>query len=150
MWSDSLLALEQNHLLLLALWGATSTLAGTALLAWLGLRRVHAPLLRHFGIQTAAWGLVDLAICAWARGGLTPRDFAGAQHLVNMLWLNTGLDAGYVAVGITVAITAWQWGRASEGGMRPGGVGAGAGIILQGIALFLLDVRLLASIGPMQ
>ncbi len=144
MWSDSLLVLERNHLLLLALWGATSTLAGTAILAWITLRRANAPLLRHFGIQTAAWGLVDLAICAWSLGSLIPRDFAGAQHLVNMLWLNTGLDAGYVAVGATIAVLAWQWGS------RAGGIGAGAGIILQGLALLLLDVRLLTSIGPMQ
>ena len=144
MWSDSLLILERNHLLLLALWGATSTLAGTALLAWLTLRRANASLLRHFGIQTAAWGLVDLAICAWSRGGLAPRDFASAGHLVNMLWLNTGLDAGYVAVGATIAFLAWRWGS------RAGGIGAGAGIVLQGLALLLLDIRLLNAIGPVQ
>jgi hypothetical protein len=144
MWADTLLALERGHLLRLALWGGGSVLAGTALLAWLTLGRRAAPLLRHFAIQCAAWGAVDLAIVAWAWRGLALRDFAGAQGLVNFLWFNVGLDAGYVAVGATLALTAWRWGP------RPGGVGAGTGVIVQGMALALLDLRLVALIGPVR
>jgi hypothetical protein len=144
MWADTLLALERGHLLRLALWGGASMLVGTLLLALLAVRRLQAPLLRHFAIQIAAWGAIELAICAWGRSGLALRDFAGAQRLMHMLWLNVGLDAGYVAVGATLALTAWRWGR------RPGGVGAGIGVIVQGFALLLLDLRLLALIGPMQ
>lgn len=144
MWADTLLSLERGHLLRLALWGGASLLLGSALLAWLILRRQHAPLLRHFAIQTAAWGAVDLAICLWSSRGLGLRDFAGAQRLVNLLWLNTGLDVGYIAVGITLALTAWRWGG------RAGGIGAGIGVVVQGLALLLLDLRLIAAIGPMQ
>ncbi len=61
-----------------------------------------------------------------------------------MLWFNTGLDAGYMAVGLTLALTAWRWGA------RAGGIGAGIGIIVQGAALFLLDLRLILLIGPMK
>lgn len=67
MWADTLLALERGHLLRLALWGGGSVLAGSALLAWLALAHRVAPLVRHFAIQCAAWGLVDLAIVAWAK-----------------------------------------------------------------------------------
>ncbi len=144
MWADTLLVLERGHLMRLALWGGASMVVGTLLIAVLMMRRIEAPLLRHFAIQTAAWGAVDLAICLWSGRSLALRNFAGAQQLLNILWLNTGLDVGYVAVGVTLAVTAWRWGA------RAGGVGAGLGIIVQGLALFLLDLRLILVIGPMQ
>jgi hypothetical protein len=140
MWADVLLSLERTHLLRLALWGGGSVVLGTLLLAFLAVRRHRSPLLTHFGIQTAAWGGVDLAICAWAWGGLALRDFDGQAALVNFLWLNVGLDAGYVGVGVTLALAAWRLGQ------RLGGVGAGAGVIVQGLALGLLDLRLIAEI----
>ncbi len=144
MWADTLLVLERGHLVRLALWAGASVLIGTLLIASLTMRRAQAPLLRHFGIQMAAWGAVDLLICAWGWRGLALRDYAGAQQLINLLWLNTGLDAGYVAVGATLAFTAWRWGA------RSGGIGAGLGVVIQGLALFLLDLRLILLIGPMQ
>ncbi len=140
MWADALLALERTHLLRLALWGGGSVLAGTLVFLLLALRRQRSPLLQHFAIQTAAWGAVDLAICTWAWRGLALRDFDGATSLVNFLWLNVGLDAGYVGVGVTLAIAAWRLGR------RLGGVGAGLGVIVQGLALALLDLVLIAEI----
>ena len=146
MWADTLFALERGHVLRLALWGGTSALLGTMLLTALVLRAERAPLLRHFAIQTAAWGAVDLVIALWSRRRLSLRDFAGAQQLLNTLWLNTGLDVGYVAVGVTLALTAWRWGANA----RAGGVGAGLGVVVQGVALFLLDLRLIFRIGPMQ
>lgn len=144
MWADTLLALERGHLLRLALWGGVSVLTGMLPLAWLAMRRVHAPLLRHFAIQNAGWGAVILFICYWGSRGLALRDYAGAQRLLNFLWFNIGLDVGYVAVGATIALAAWRWGA------RVGGIGAGISIVVQGLALALLDLRLLLAIGPMQ
>lgn len=144
MWADTLYTLEQGHLLRLGVWAAVSIVGGTALLAWLTLRQVAAPLVRHFAIQTAAWGAVNAAIAGWAWRGLTMRDFAGTQKLLNILWLNTGLDLGYAAVGLTLAIVGWQWER------RMGAVGAGLGVVLQGLALALLDLRLILLIGPLR
>lgn len=144
MWADSLLALERGHVQLLLAWGALSLLAGTATLTLLTVRAIVAPLLRHFAIQTAAWGGVNLLIAGWAWRGLVLRDFAAAQQLVNILWLNTGLDVGYAAVGATLAITGWRLGP------RPGLIGAGLGVILQGVALTLLDARLILLIGPIR
>jgi hypothetical protein len=144
MWADTLLSLEQGHLLRLAIWAVVSVLGGTALLAVLTVRRTDAPLLRHFGIQTAAWGAVNGLIALWAWRGLELRDFAGTQRLLNILWLNTGLDLGYAGVGVTLAICGWLWGR------RSGAVGAGIGVVVQGLALALLDVRLISAIGPLR
>ena len=138
MWSDMVLAVERGHLLRLLVWGAASVLAGTAVLALLAARRTRSPLLQHFGIQTAAWGAVGLGIAGWAWRGLAERDLAGVTRLINEVWLNVGLDAGYVGVGATLAITGWATAR------RLGAVGAGLAIVLQGLALLALDARFLA------
>jgi hypothetical protein len=95
---------------------------------------------RHFAIQLVAWGAIDLALVAWAWRGLALRDLAGATKLDRLLWLNVGLDAGYVAVGVTLAACAWTFGR------RLGGVGAGLGVVVQGAALFVLDVYVVSAI----
>jgi hypothetical protein len=87
-----------------------------------------------------AWGLVDLGIVALAWGGLTPRDIAGAIALDRVLWLNIGLDVGYTMVGATLLIFGLRAPR------RPGLVGAGTAVILQGLALALLDAVLSAAI----
>ncbi len=144
MWADTLLTLEQGHLLRLGVWAVISILGGTALLTVLAVRRLEAPLLKHFAIQTAAWGAVNALIALWAWRGLTMRDFAGTQKLLNILWLNTGLDLGYAAVGLTLVIVGWRWER------RLGAVGAGLGVVLQGLALALLDLRLIVLIGPLR
>lgn len=142
MWADTLLALERGHLLRLAIWASASMLVGIALLLTFAAKARATPLLRGFAIQTAAWGLVDLVICAWGWRGLALRDFRGALDLVNFLWLNLGLDAAYVAVGVTLAVAARTFGR------RAGPMGAGMGIVVQGVALLWLDVRLVVLIGP--
>ncbi len=144
MWADSLLILERGHLARLAIWGGASVLIGAFVLGVLSWRRTRAPLVRHFAVQTAIWGAVDLAICWWGYRGLALRDYASAQRLLSFLWLNIGLDAGYVMLGMTLAVCCWRLGP------RPGGIGAGIGIILQGAVLWLLDVRLVALIGPLQ
>ena len=60
MWADTLLGLERAHLLRLVLWGGTSVLVGSALLALLRVRGRRSSLLDHFGIQTALWGAIDV------------------------------------------------------------------------------------------
>lgn len=142
MFADTLLAFERAHLLRLLAWGAGSVLAGTLLLALVTVRRAagSAPLLWHFAVQTAAWGAIDIGLALWARRGLALRDNAGARALERLLWLNLGLDLGYVAVGVTLALTGWIAGR------RLGAVGAGMGVIVQGAALLLLDVLFVQQI----
>ena len=135
MFSDTLLLAERAHLNRLLVWGAASVLVGTVLLAFLAVRRVGSPLLLHFAVQTAIWGAIDLVIAVVARRGLALRDLSGATRLDRFIWFNNGLDVGYVAVGLTLAIVGWQLGR------RLGLVGAGVGVVVQGLALLVLDLR---------
>lgn len=141
MWADTLLLAERSHLMRLVAWGAASVLLGSAIVALLAVRRAHSPLLTHFAIQTAAWGAINLGLAALAWRGLAMRDAEGATRLDRILWLNTGLDVGYVAVGLTLAITGWVLGR------RLGPVGAGLGIVIQGAALLVLDAKFIGVLG---
>lgn len=140
MWADTLLAAEGAHVVRLLAWGSGSVLIGTALLAWLRVGHRRSSLLQHFGIQTAAWGAVVLVIGALAYISLSPRDLAAATRLDRLLWLNVGLDIGYALVGFTLVMVGWRFGR------RLGLVGAGLAVVIQGIALALLDLVLASQI----
>jgi hypothetical protein len=145
MWSDTLLAAERAHVLRLAVWGGGSMLAGTILLAIYAARRASSPLVTHFAMQTAAWGAVILSIAWLAWRSLALRDAAGAVRLDRLVWFNAGLDLGYAGVGATLAITGWALGR------RHALVGAGIGILIQGLALTILELHLtsvLARLAP--
>jgi hypothetical protein len=124
----------------LVAWGAMSILAGTALLAWLRVGAHRSELLRHFAIQTASWGVVEVLMACWFWMHLAPRDLSAATRLDRLLWLNIGLDAGYALVGATLVITGLKVAR------RPGLVGAGMGVIVQGLALAVLDLVLAVQI----
>jgi hypothetical protein len=140
MWADTLLAAESAHIVRLLVWGAGSVLLGTALVAWLHMGRRRSALLEHFGIQTAAWGAAELAFGALAHSSLTARDLAAATRLDRLLWLNIGLDAGYVLVGITLLVTGWMLGR------RMGLIGSGLAVVVQGAALAVLHLLLAGQI----
>jgi hypothetical protein len=139
-FGSDLIALEELHLLKLGVWAALSILIGSGLIASVRIRRAESPLLQHFGIQCAAWGAIDLLIVWWAGRNLEIRDLAGAVALDRFVWLNIGLDIGYVMVGATLALCGWKFGR------RLGLVGAGFGVIVQGLALTVLDLQLSAGI----
>jgi hypothetical protein len=139
-WADSLLQVEQFHLIKLLAWAAVSVTVGTAILALLRARRAHSPLLVHFGVQSVAWGIVDAAIAIWARQGLALRDLSSAVALDRFVWFNIGLDLGYVGVGATLAIIG------ARGARRPGLIGAGLGVVVQGLALTVLDLQLASGI----
>ena len=136
MWADTLLVAERAHLLRLVAWGAVSVLVGTALFAMLRVRGQRSTLLELFALMTASWGVVDLAIALWGMRSLALRDLTGATRLDRLLWLNVGLDAGYVMVGVTLAIAGWRLAR--RGAM----IGAGVAVTVQGMALLLLDLLL--------
>jgi hypothetical protein len=140
MWADTLEALERAHLLRLLVWGVASVLAGTTIVAWLRIGMRRSALLQHFAIQAVVWGAAEavIALGLWAR--LTVRDVTGATRLDRLLWLNIGLDLGYVLVGLALVTAAWKLGR------RLGLMGAGIGIVVQGSALALLDLMLAAQI----
>jgi hypothetical protein len=140
MWADTLLAAERAHLLRLALWGAASLLVGTALVVMLHLARPRSPLLKHFGIQTAVWGAVELGAALLLLRSLALRDLSGATQLDRLLWMNIGLGMGYALVGLTLVVIG------SRSSSRFGLVGAGIAIVLQGAALTTIDLLLAGQI----
>ena len=141
MFADSLLRAEQIHLFRLLVWGAASVLAGTLMFVAVAWRRSPTALLRQFAIQLAAWGAVEVlyaVLTAWH--GLTLRDVAGATRLDRHLWFSLGLAVGGVGIGSTLV---------ALGAMRErrfGLVGAGMAVILQSLAIFLINARLAALI----
>jgi hypothetical protein len=138
MWADTLLEIERTHVLRLLLWGALGFGSGVLVVLVLKARRLQLPLLRHFAIQNLVWGTAELIIGGLAYQALGLRDLTRATHFVNLLWLETGLSLGAVAVGVTLAAAAWKLGR------RDAGIGAGMAIAMQGMALLVLHGRTLS------
>jgi hypothetical protein len=134
-WADVILSAERQYLLRVLGWSALSILLGTALVVLLAARRIRSPLLTHFAFQTVAWGTVIALIAGVAWSGLHLRDVGGAARLERLLWMRIGLDVGLVGVGATLIFT----GRAT--GQRMHYIGAGVAIVVQGMALLLLDLQ---------
>jgi hypothetical protein len=138
MWSDTLLAAERSHLIRLVIWAITSITLGTALLAFITLRRLAAPILQWFATQALAWGVVESVVAVMSWRSLTMRDVSAATRLDRLTWLYAGLDVGVIGVGITLAVTAWVYGR------RLGLLGAGLGVVVQGLGLLVLNLTFAA------
>jgi len=134
MWSDTLLAAERSHILRVILWAVTSATLGTALLLIITVRRVVAPVVQWFATQALVWGLFELVVAATTWGSLAMRDVSGATRLDRLTWLHIGLDAGIVGIGLTLAVVAWLQGR------RLAVIGAGLGVVVQGLGLLLLNL----------
>jgi hypothetical protein len=100
----------------------------------------RSSLLEQFGIQTAAWGAIELGLALLGQRSLSLRDLADATRLDRMLWLKIGLDVGYVLVGLSLAVLGWRAVR------RLGLVGAGIAVFLQGTALAVLHLVLAGQI----
>ena len=134
MWSDTLLAAERSHLIRIAIWALTSAVLGTAFVAIFALRRVSAPIVLWFAIQTLAWGSLELIITAARWWALSMRDVSAATRLDRLTWLGIGIDVGIIGAGMTAAVLAWQFSR----NLRV--FGGGLGVIVQGLGLLVLDL----------
>jgi hypothetical protein len=139
-WADTILLAEQQHLLRLFVWAGLSILAGTTIGVTLAIRRAHSPLLTHFAIQIAGWGVAIAIFAAACWANLHIRDLSGATRLERFIWMSVGFDIGIVALGATVAALGNRLTRSMAS------VGAGAAIIVQGLGLFLLDLHFAALI----
>lgn len=135
MWADTLLEAERQHLLQLLIWAALSILGACPIGMLLTFRRIRSPLLAHFALQTALWGLAIGAVAAvnWRR--LHLRDYSEAAYLIHVLWVLVAASAGLIVVGIVLAAGAWFIGR------RMAGVGAGIAIAIQAAALLVLNLQ---------
>jgi hypothetical protein len=140
MWADTLQAFEKQHLLQLITWAGASVLAGFLLLLVLSLRKIRAPLVNHFAVQSTLWGIAELVWGAYAYRDVPLRDFEGASILARELWVAIGLEAGAILIGVTLAIGGWTYVK------RLGFVGAGIGIVAQASALIVLDLILVRAI----
>ena len=134
MWSDTLLAAERSHLLRVVLWAVTSATLGTILLLIITVRRVAAPVVQWFATQVLVWGLLELVVAVARWRSLGMRDVSGATRLDRLTWLHIGLDAGMVGIGLTLVVVAWLQGR------HLAVMGAGLGVVVQGLGLLVLNL----------
>lgn len=135
---DALTEARRHHLRRVAVWGAVSFAAGVAL-AWSagdgGATR------RGFGIQSAAWGAINLGIAGWGFAAGPPDAAAGLVEALaaedgwsHLLLVNLGLNVGYVAVGSTLWILSHRGVRSARA-LR----GHGIAVVAQGLGLLALD-----------
>jgi hypothetical protein len=117
-------------------WGAFSVFVGLVML-------LGNKFWRGMGWQFIGWGVVDALIALF--GGVAMRERIDkhdnpaephilkeeADNLERLLWINAFLDVLYVLGG-----RSWARGDKGDGSRR----GAGLGIVLQGLFLFVFDV----------
>ena len=137
--SAALRADQQAHLWSVGTWGLANAVGGAVLV--LASDRETQPGRWAFGLQSGAWGAVNLGIAVVGLaggGGEVTADWATALGTENgyadILLVNLGLNAGYMAVGGTLLAVAGR-GVSTPDAWR----GHGAALILQGAGLMVLD-----------
>ena len=109
--------------------------AATSVAVMIAARRTRSPLLAHFALQMALWGVAIAAIAAIEWQQLHLRDVSGSARLERVLWMNIGFDAGFVGMGIVLGACGRVLAR------NVAAVGAGIGIVVQGLALLIIDLQ---------
>lgn len=104
--------------------------AGASMASGLGMTIGGNTLVRGIGIQSIAWGAVDLGIALYARDAdnVFGIDLNTPKGLYDLFLINTLLDILYMAAGAGLLI----WGNEQL-------KGHGAGILIQGGFLFAFD-----------
>jgi hypothetical protein len=139
-WADSVLNAERQYVARLLAWAALSIIAATVIAVMLAARRIKSPVLKHFALQLGGWGFVLGLIGTMAWQGLHLRDLAGATRLERVTWMRVGFDAGVIGMGAVLAGASRWFGRSLAG------MGAGAGLALQGAALLVIDLQLVSAV----
>jgi uncharacterized protein DUF6992 len=116
-------------------WAALSVVGAASIGVLIMFRRIRSPLLAHFALQTALWGIVIGAVAAANWRGLHLRDYTEAAFLIHALWMLVAGSAGLIVAGLVLALCAWIFAR------RMAGVGAGVAIAVQGVALLVLNLQ---------
>ena len=104
------------------------------------MQRARSALLSHFALQMALWGLVIGSIAALEWHGLHLRDVSGAARIERLLWMNIGFEAGVVGMGFVLALCGRLLTR------NAAAIGAGTGIVVQGLGLMLIDLQFASMI----
>lgn len=137
-------AVERQLQRSLGAWVGLSAVGGTAAIA--AGRSRKDPLLRAFGLQTLLWAAVDAGVLAASTRGGTPP----AGRLRTLLLANTAADVGYVGVGAVLAARPdrvprrLRGRRTSDAALR----GHGLAVVLQGLALLVIDSTAAARLRP--
>ena len=137
--SEAHLAAQRAHLYRVLGWGGLNVAVGAALL--LAADRSSQRGRFGFGVQSAAWGTINMGI---AVVGLLAGDGDVAQTVqealraengyADILLFNLGLNVAYASVGATLIAVSGR-GVAHPEAWR----GHGAALIVQGLGLFVLD-----------
>ena len=95
-----------------------------------------------FARQSIAWGAVDLAIAGLSLRRRDPvaDEAAQARSLRRLLLVNAALDVGYVSTCVLL----WRAGRLRG----RDSTGDGAGVVLQGAFLLVLDAACASALRP--
>jgi hypothetical protein len=139
-WADIVLRAERQHAVELLAWSALSLIMATASLVATRGRRGESALLAGFAAQLSFWALAIAAIGAFEWHGLAMRDLSSAARLERFMWARAGLDVGIMGIGAAIGGASHLLAR------RQGGVGAGVAIAAHGLALLVIDLRLIAVI----
>jgi hypothetical protein len=126
----------QAHLSRLGTWAIVSIVLGLGLSVYTLWIKRSSKFWQHFALQFIAWGLIDLIIVLLARASVNSYSFAQFTAAREFLIFNEGLNLAYIAVGLTLVITARRMAAAPVSG-------AGWAVIFQGLALLVLDTILL-------
>ena len=120
-------------------WSALSVFGGLGMLLLL-----DDPFLQGIGLQGVVWGVIDAGIAFFSQLGMrrklvdmdAPNDVhvqrEEAQRLRRLLFINSGLDVLYVAVGVGLIVT--------FGADSAFARGNGIGVVVQGTFLLLFDL----------
>jgi hypothetical protein len=100
--------------------------------------------IQGLGQQFTGWGIIDALIAIFGQRAAENRHArlpdplsseiieGETKKLSKILWINTGLDVGYIVGGTVMAFT--------KGKTNPGWRGHGIGVIIQGGFLLLFDL----------
>lgn len=149
---DDVEAVERELTRALRAWTVASTLTGAA--AAVAGRLSGEPALRAFGAQTVLWAVVDAAVMGVGAAVRARADGPPpAQRLRLLLTTNAVADVGYVALGSALAsrpdrvprrLRRQKHGRrTSDAELRA----HGAAVVVQGLALLVLDTRAARKLG---
>ncbi len=130
---------QRAHLWRVGAWGLANAVGGAALV--LASDRETQPGRWAFGLQSGAWGVVNVGIAAVGLAGGPDAPvadwaaaFAAENGYADVLLVNLGLNVGYMAVGGTLLAVAGR-GVPTPDAWR----GHGAALVLQGAGLLVLD-----------
>jgi len=138
--SDLVFNAEHQHAVDLLAWAALSLLLATASLVLTKGRDGPSPILNGFATQLALWAVVIASAGALEWHRLTMRDLSGAARLERLMWARAGLDVGIVGMGAMLGGASHVLARRSRG------MGAAAAVAAHGLALLVIDLRLIAAI----